>query len=55
MSKAFLPLRADEATSSKPSRKTNEKLAVGKGATVQEFVANRGSQPLKSDSRGSPA
>src|SRR5262249_30501267 len=51
---SFLPSRAGEATSSKLNRKTNEKLAVGKGATVQEFVANRGSQPLKSDSKRKP-
>ena len=51
----FLPLRAGEGTSSKLNWKTNVKLAAGKGATVQQFVANRGSQPLKSDSKRKPS
>jgi hypothetical protein len=49
MSKAFLPLRVGEMTSSKLDWKTNEKLAVGKGATVQEFVATVGGDKLEID------
>jgi enoyl-[acyl-carrier protein] reductase I len=32
-----------------PDWKTNETLAVGKGATVQEFVATVGNEKLKID------
>ena len=35
-------------TSSKVDWKTNEKLAVGKGATVQEFFATVGPTSFKS-------
>jgi len=37
-------------TLSKVDWKTNEKLAVGKGATVQEFFATVGNDKLKSTS-----
>ena len=34
---------------SKPDWKTNDKLATGKGATVQEFVATVGDDKLQID------